>query len=169
MPSDSLGSSSLDGQHRTGASALLSMRAHTRRTATHKHGRRARVGLHLIGDEDGHVELLADAREARQHLVELLLALRQLASAAVVDAEEGEDAVDDEEAVRGILGKLGGEDGDEVHLCVWLKSLSCARLAGKKGDARCSLLCARPTTILSRAICESRRRRNVSDHSLITR
>lgn len=37
--------------------------------------------------------------ELRKELVEFLLAVGELAAAAVVDAEAGHDAVDDEEAV----------------------------------------------------------------------
>lgn len=51
-------------------------------------------------------------------VVSLLLALRELSTAAKVDAEEGEDRVDDEETVGALLfGELGREGGDELHLC----------------------------------------------------
>ena len=47
-------------------------------------------------------------RQLREELIQFLLPVCQLAAAAVVDAEAGHDAVDDEEAVF-VAGEGGGE------------------------------------------------------------
>lgn len=49
--------------------------------------------------ENADVELLGHVSELRQELVEFLLTIGKLAAAAVVNAEAGHDAVDDEETV----------------------------------------------------------------------
>lgn len=53
-----------------------------------------RVSGHLISDPYGHVVLLGDLLQARQHLREFLLALSKLATAAEVNAEQRHDRVD---------------------------------------------------------------------------
>lgn len=58
--------------------------------------------------QNANIELLGHMRQLRQELIQLLLSIRQLAAAAVVDAETGHDAVDYEEAVF-VAGEGGGE------------------------------------------------------------
>lgn len=55
--------------------------------------------------ENTDVELLGHVCELRQELIEFLLSVRKLATAAVVDAKASHDAVDDEEAVL-VAGEL---------------------------------------------------------------
>lgn len=54
-------------------------------------------------------------RQLAQKLIQLLLAIRQLPPSAVIDAETGHDAVDDEEAVF-VGGEVGGERVEEFEL-----------------------------------------------------
>ena len=54
-------------------------------------------------------------RQLTQELIQLLLAIGQLAAAAVVDAEAGHDAVDYQEAVFVGL-EAGGEGVEEFEL-----------------------------------------------------
>jgi len=54
-------------------------------------------------------------RQLAQELIQLLLAIGQLAAAAVVDAETGHDAVDYQEAVV-VCGEGGGERVEEFEL-----------------------------------------------------
>ena len=54
-------------------------------------------------------------RQLAQELIQLLLAIGQFAAAAVIDAEAGHDAVDDEEAVV-VCGEVGGEGVEEFEL-----------------------------------------------------
>lgn len=65
-------------------------------------------------------------RQLAQKLIQLLLAIGQLAAAAVVDAEAVHDAVDDEEA-EGVAGEGEGEGVEELELV-----LGCL-----KGRGRC--------------------------------
>lgn len=95
---------------------------------------RTGVGLHLIGHEDGEIELLGRLRQLAEVDIELLLALAQLTAAGVVDAEESADAVDDEQAVlaRGellgdlqesvvlVLAVLGADVGDVLVGGFWV-------------------------------------------------
>lgn len=52
------------------------------------------VRLNLVGQIDSNVEFLGNLDKTTQHLVQLLLSLRQLASTRKVSSEEGNDAVD---------------------------------------------------------------------------
>ena len=65
--------------------------------------------------QDANVELLGHVRQLRQVLIQFLLSVRQLAAAAVVDAEAGHDAVDDQETVF-VTGEGGGERIEEFEL-----------------------------------------------------
>ena len=65
--------------------------------------------------QDAHVELLGHVRQLREVLVQFLLPVRELAAAAIVDAEAGHDAVDYQEAVF-VAGEGGGERVEEFEL-----------------------------------------------------
>lgn len=65
--------------------------------------------------ENADVEFLGHVSELRQELVEFLLAIGKLAAAAVVHAEAGHDAVDDEETVF-VARELRGEGVEELQL-----------------------------------------------------
>lgn len=54
-------------------------------------------------------------RQFAQKLIQFLLAIRQFPPSAVIDAETGHDAVDDEEAVF-VGGEVGGERVEEFEL-----------------------------------------------------
>ena len=79
------------------------------------HGARAGVGLDLVGEEDGDVVLLGDARQTREHLVEFLLPLAQLASATIVDAEAVQDATRDESVSDALADGYGLGRRDDVQ------------------------------------------------------
>lgn len=66
---------------------------------------------------------LSNVRQLRQELVELLLALVQLATTGVVDAEESHDAVDDEQAVL-VADKELGDLVQQLHLVFRVDSAS---------------------------------------------
>lgn len=55
----------------------------------------ARVGSDLVGQEDGHIELLTDFLELRQDSTQNLLALSEFSAAGVVHAERSHDRVND--------------------------------------------------------------------------
>lgn len=55
--------------------------------------------MRLACHENADIEFLGHVSELRQELVEFLLTIGKLATAAVVNAEAGHDAVDDEETV----------------------------------------------------------------------
>lgn len=65
--------------------------------------------------ENADIELLSHMRQFTQELIQLLLPISQLAAAAVVDAETGHYAVDDEEAVFVSL-ETGGKGVEELKL-----------------------------------------------------
>lgn len=54
-------------------------------------------------------------RQLTQKLIQLLLAICQLAAAAVVDAEASHDAVDYQEAIV-VCGEVGGERVEKFEL-----------------------------------------------------
>lgn len=66
-----------------------------------------RIRLDLIDDQDRQVELLSHLGKLAEVMSELLLALVELTTTVVVDAEVGHDAVDDEEAVLSSSKGLG--------------------------------------------------------------
>jgi Sec-independent protein secretion pathway component TatC len=59
----------------------------------------SRVGLNLIDDQDGDVELLRHLAELAEVLAQFALTFVQLAAAMVVVAEVCHDAVDDEQTI----------------------------------------------------------------------
>ena len=61
--------------------------------------------------------------QLRQKLIELLLALVQLSTACVVDAEESHDAIDDEQAVL-VTDEELGDLVQELHLVFGVDSTS---------------------------------------------
>lgn len=69
----------------------------------------------LVGDDDGDVVLVGKFDEAAQHLVQLLLALGQLAAAAVVDAEERDDRVDDLCRASGVTRMAAGASARSIY------------------------------------------------------
>jgi len=73
-------------------------------------------------------------RQLRQELIELLLALVQLASASVIDSEQGHDAVDDEETVL-IADEELGDLVEELHLMLRVDGASICDIV-----LRCKLL-----------------------------
>lgn len=82
--------------------------------------------------QDANVELLGHVRQLRQELVQFLLSVRQLAAAAVVDAETGHDAVDYQEAVF-VAGEGGGERVQEFELVLaWEENLLASKVLHRK-------------------------------------
>jgi hypothetical protein len=88
------------------------------------------ITLHLVGQENGDVELwtmlvvssslfmrptFGDMCQLRQELVELLLPLIQFTTASVVDSKKRHDAVNDEETVL-VTNKELGDLVQELHL-----------------------------------------------------
>jgi len=55
--------------------------------------------MRWVYHQNADVKFLGHVCELRQELVKFLLSIGKLATAAVVDAEAGHDAVDDEETV----------------------------------------------------------------------
>lgn len=65
----------------------------------------------------------SDMSQLREKLVQLLLALVELASADIVDAEECHDAVDDEETIL-VAHKEFGNLVEKLHLVLRVDSTS---------------------------------------------
>ena len=63
--------------------------------------------------EYAHVEFFGHVSQFREKLVELLLSVRELSSASVVDAKAGHDTVDNEKAVF-VTGELRGQSVEEL-------------------------------------------------------
>lgn len=82
-------------------------------------GPRTVEGVERPYHQNANVELLGHVRQLRQELVQFLLSVRQLAAAAVVDAETGHDAVDYEQTVL-VAGEGGGERVQEFELVLSL-------------------------------------------------
>jgi Sec-independent protein secretion pathway component TatC len=76
-----------------------------------------RVGLNLIDDQDGDVELLCHLAELAEVLAQLALAFVQFSTAMVVVAEVCHDAVDDEKAV--LPGREGLGETTELVVLVF--------------------------------------------------
>ena len=136
----------------------------------------------LVDDDDGDVELFGQADQVAQMLAELLLALRQLAAAGELDAEEGDDGVDDEDAERALVsvsqeggdglsmvgGWLGerGRWGGERGLGVWIENewTRFTMLAQRKCTLQISICSScektRHTTMLSNVCSPSRPKRS---------
>lgn len=60
----------------------------------------SRVSHDLVGELDGHTELIRNLQDAIQQVAQFLLAVCQLASSAEVHSEELHDAVDDQQGTR---------------------------------------------------------------------
>lgn len=84
---------------------------------TSEQRRSTRITLHLVRHESHQVELFSHLGQLAEELTELLLTLAELTTADVVDAEEGHQAVDDEEAVLA-GGELLGEVGEAFGLAL---------------------------------------------------
>lgn len=108
--------------------------------------------IETIYHQNANVELLGHVRQLRQELIQFLLSVRQLATTAVVDAETGHDAVDDEEAVF-VAGEGGGERVQEFELVLSLGENLLARYCTERrgegvGKGR---LCWRTSLLRARA------------------
>lgn len=75
-------------------SRFLSVKEQDPDLTGYEHGSTTRISTHLIGYEDSNIKLLSNFLQFTHHAAELLLPLGQLASARVVNSEQGRNGVD---------------------------------------------------------------------------
>ena len=77
-----------------------------------KHCQRSRIRHALVDDHHGDIKFFRQAHQVTQMLAELLLAFGQLTSTRELYAEEGDDAVDDQNTEWALLGICRGDNGE---------------------------------------------------------